>query len=97
MKKDNTGTWILIGLGVFLLLQQRQVTTYPPGQYPYQNFPNIPQAPSTKGQAFQQWAQSIVNLYGNIKALWEPGGPFYKHRTDDIFDVIDVDPNSAWV
>lgn len=76
MKKD---TLILVAFGfaaLYLLQQNRQ----PAPQY-YPNYPQIPQAPPrTNGAAFAQWVNSILQIYGNVRQLWEPGGPFYKEQ-----------------
>ena len=70
-KKDNTIAYVLVGLAAYLLLKPK------PMYNQYQNFPQIPPQPPTQGQAFAQWANTILQIYGNAKELWQPGGPFF--------------------
>ncbi len=85
-KKKNTTTGLIIagivGIGLYFLLSRSQPRTAP------QQFQNIPPRPSTKGEAFNQWVMAIIDLYGTSKSLFEPGGPFYKIPTKDIYDVV---------
>lgn len=81
-KKDKTLGYVLIGLAAYLLLQQRQTPQY-------QQFPQIPPQPPTKGQAFAEWVNSILAIYGNVKELWEPGGPFYNLNPADVQQAVD--------
>ena len=69
--KINTISALAIGLGVYLLLQNQKPRLNP-------NFQNIPAPPPRNSPNFMQWAQTIVQLYGPIASLWQPGGPFYK-------------------
>lgn len=84
-KKNKTTGLILAGvvaIGLYFLLNRNQPRVNP------KQFQNIPPRPSTKGEAFNQWVMAIINLYGNTKTLFEPGGPFYKIPTKDIYDVV---------
>jgi hypothetical protein len=85
-KKKNTTTGLIIAAGVaallYFLLNRNQPRINPP------QFQNIPPRPSTKGEAFNQWVMSIIALYGQSKSLFEPGGPFYKIPTKDIYDIV---------
>lgn len=44
---------------------------YNPG---FQDVPRPPQESNV--QKWKNWASSVVNLYGDVKELWQPGGPF---------------------
>ena len=33
---------------------------------------------SNTPQAIQAWVQTLIGTFGNVYALWQPGGPFYK-------------------
>lgn len=87
-KKDKTLGYVLIGLAAYLLLQRRQTPVY-------QQFPQVPPAPPTKGQAFSQWVNSILAIYGNVKELWEPGGPFSNINPADIQQAVDSPTSSS--
>jgi len=86
MKKSNKTTGLLVALGVgialYLLLNRNKPNVNP------RQFQNIPPRPSTKGEAFNQWVKAMINLYGNTKELFEPGGPFYKIPKKDIYDIV---------
>jgi hypothetical protein len=86
MKKKNKTTGLLIALGVgaalFFLLSRNKPNVNP------RQFQSIPPRPSTKGEAFNQWVMAIIGLYGSSKGLFEPGGPFYKIPTKDIYDIV---------
>ena len=48
-------------------------------------FQNIPSRPTTSNtSAWKMWAQRIIDLYGQAKELWEPGGPFHKDNTNGL-------------
>lgn len=87
-KKDKTLSYILIGLAAYLLLQRRRPAVY-------QQFPQVPPAPATKGQAFSQWVNSILAIYGNVQELWQPGGPFYNMNPADVQQAVDSPTNSS--
>jgi len=81
MSKKNKDTFLYVAIGLaalYLLNQNRQ----PRQAYNY--YPNAPYAPPapprSNGQAFAQWVNSIMSIYGNVRELWQPGGPFYKER-----------------
>lgn len=86
MKKSNKTTGLLVALGVgvalYFLLNRNKPNVNP------RQFQNIPPRPSTKGEAFNQWVKAIIDLYGTSKGLFEPGGPFYKIPTKDIYDIV---------
>lgn len=88
-KNDKTLGYLLIGLAAVLLLRQR------PAYNAYPQFPQAPPAPPTKGQAFSQWVNSILAIYGNVKELWEPGGPFSNINPADIQQAVDSPTSSS--
>lgn len=80
-EKKNMGM-ILLGIAAFMVINQRPQTQYSP------QFQNIPPAPPRNNpQRFSQWANAILNAYGDIAALWQPGGPFHNYKTSDIYDT----------
>lgn len=90
MKKGkSTGLIValLVGVGMYLLLNRNKPNVTPP------QFQELPPRPNTKGEAFNQWVAAVIDLYGNSKKLFEPGGPFYRIPTKDIYDVVGEDPN----
>ena len=102
MKNKEIG-YVLIGVAAFMLLQGQNRSTYAPQ---FQNAPPMPQ--TNTAQAWQNWINAVVNLYGNVAALWQPGGPFYQAQaagaipaTNDIylppnpFDGPDM-PDGYW-
>lgn len=90
MKKGKSTALIvalLVGGGLYLLLNRNRPMVNP------QQFRQVPPRPNTKGEAFNQWVMAIIDLYGQSKELFEPGGPFYRIPTKDIYDVVGEDPN----
>jgi len=83
-KKDNTLAYIIIGVGALLLLSRNRATqtTQTQPRYNFQNIP--PPPPPNQAAAFQMWAQTILNSYGQIAELWKPGGPFYKLSPEQV-------------
>lgn len=62
------------------------------------SFQNTPPAPTTNTQnpQFMQWATLIMATFGNIAALWKPGGPFYQFQNqyDEVIEAVqDTNPN----
>jgi hypothetical protein len=85
-KKNKSGIFIALGIGagLYFLLNRNKPTTTPV------QFQNVPARPATKGESFNAWAKSIIDLYGYSSKLFQPGGPFYKIPTKDIIDIIDT-------
>lgn len=90
---ENTTTLIAVGLGIgagYLFLksqnQNTQFNTYP-------NFPTISSQPRPNTPEWAIWANAIIASFGNVAALWAPGGPFYNNPnvTNQGFDV-NIDP-----
>lgn len=40
-------------------------------------------------QQWQMWVTLIMSQFGNIAALWKPGGPFYNYSYEDVIDYVD--------
>lgn len=85
-KKNNTIAYVLLGAAVFLMLSRRNQQP-PPQQFQPGNYP--PPPPRTNAQQYAQWAQTMLNLYGTVSALWQPGGPFYGRSQSEIYNTID--------
>ena len=91
-KENNTklyiGAALLAGVAI-LLLKNKQSQAQP---QPYYNYPQIPPAPAApQTPAWTQWANAIIDTFGNVADLWQPGGPFYNtgnQAEDVIFDDI---------
>jgi hypothetical protein len=88
-KKDNTILALAIAVGVFLLTSGRTSNQVPSsGSIPP---PPPPQQPDYY-TAFKNWAQAILDIFGDMRELWEPGGPFYNRSPQEqniIQDLID--------
>ncbi len=83
-KKDNTTAYLLLGIAAVLFITRQQ-----PQQQHYPNYPAIPPAPPrSNGHAWADWARSIVQIYGNVATLWQPGGPFYRVNQTDVQQVL---------
>ena len=81
--KNKQLAYIILGVGAFLLLSQKQRPPYQTGPYNY--YPNIPPPPPPRpntAQAFSDWVSAILNSYGAVADLWQPGGPFYQLPPD---------------
>lgn len=74
MKSKNILIAAGLGLVAYLLLKPK--TTQRPATIPreYQT------APPRASAAFQNWATTILQVYGQSKWLFEPGGPFYNNK-----------------
>ena len=88
-KSKSTGLIValLVGVGMYLVLNRNRPMVNP------QPFRQVPPRPNTKGEAFNQWVMAMIDLYGQSKELFQPGGPFYKIPTKDIYDVVGEGPN----
>lgn len=76
--KINATTAILFGVGGLALLAMlgRQQRYQDPSPTNFQNFPAPPPSTANQGQ-WQAWVALALNTFGEVAALWEPGGPFY--------------------
>lgn len=79
-EKKNLGM-ILIGVAAFMLINRKPQPQYRP------QFQNVPPPPRNNPQRFSQWANLILQTYGDIAELWQPGGPFHNYKTADIYDT----------
>lgn len=92
-KENNTkiyiGAALLAGVAI-LLLKKKQ--TQAPAQ-PYYNYPQVPAAPSVPNTpAWTQWANAILDTFGNVADLWQPGGPFYNTGNQEEDVIYDTAP-----
>lgn len=105
--KDDTLKYLLVGgiLVYFFTRQQQQNQNQGNWQWQqpqvpvYQNYPSVPQAPPRNNQqAWQQWINTIIGLYGEVATLWQPGGPFYKENVQpqEIHPVYTDNPWLLW-
>lgn len=55
--------------------------------------PMDPRQARTQAQimAVQQWARTIITLFGNVRELWQPGGLFYSIPRE-ILDDVNIRP-----
>jgi hypothetical protein len=90
MKNYNLLAGLLIGGGVIWAItsymnaqRERQFQAQLRAQY--QNTPAPPRQGAPQSE-WQQWMGLVMSLYGDIRGLWEPGGPFY--RQEDIIDIV---------
>lgn len=96
MKKDDIITYGLIGLGIYLLVTQRQ--------RPQVYYPAIQQQlPAPPPQGTPQWAgwvQLVLQTGIDVAELFAPGGPFHSYSDEEInqalasggFTPIDIVP-----
>lgn len=78
-KKDKSLLLIAGAAALFLLSNQQRQQQYAP------QFQQVPPPPRNNARDFAAWASAIVNTFGNVAELWQPGGPFYNmNRTDVI-------------
>lgn len=83
MKNKELGL-IVLGFAAIMLLQKKQHNAYP-------NYPQIPpQPPRNNAAAWQQWAQTIMQIYGTTSELFKPGGPFYQVPKSALQQAVDA-------
>lgn len=99
MAKKKNKTLIIAFAAVaaiyFLTRQQPQFQQAPPRPAPTDPNPS---------NAWAMWAMSLVQIFGNVSSLWQPGGPLYRNQfTDEQAQWIGegllnagIDP-STWV
>ncbi|MEL6394201.1 MAG: hypothetical protein AAFR97_15775 [Bacteroidota bacterium] len=71
MKSKDIG-YILLGAAAVYFLTQSNRPRYAP---PFYQAP--PPPPRNRAAEYQAWINLILQTYGNVAALWQPGGPFY--------------------
>ncbi len=72
----NKGILIALGVGVAAYLIFKPKIAQRPAVVPQQYY----NAPPRGTIAFQNWANTILQVYGQSKWLFEPGGPFYNNK-----------------
>jgi len=95
-KNSNLIPFVLLGVAALLFFQKKE--TDPP-RYTYEPPPPQPQQGQSAAAitaALNQWIVAIVSLYGRSKWLFEPGGPFYGRKKEDINAILDLPPNAGW-
>lgn len=86
MSTKNIALFLLGAGAVFFLTQgsmRRQ--RFIPGQTYYP-----PPPPRTAAHAWTSWATQMLQIYGNVRELWQPGGPFHNVPMEDI-EAIQMD------
>ena len=78
MKKDTLLILGLAGIGAYLFLQNQRQYQNPPQNWAPQYQQAIPAPPPPSTPEWQNWARFVLETYGNVIQLWQPGGPFYK-------------------
>ena len=77
-RKDDTTQKLalaaVIAIGAYLVTRPKNTLPPPPPPPFYQ----LPPPPPQNTPAWQTWTLNIINLYGAVAPLWQPGGPFYK-------------------
>ncbi|MEO0627446.1 MAG: hypothetical protein AAFY91_10705 [Bacteroidota bacterium] len=88
----NTKTIALLLIGVgglfYLNQQNRFQQRFIPGQTFYP-----PPPPRNAAQAWSTWAAQMLQIYGNVRELWQPGGPFHNIPEADVIDAIQMPDN----
>lgn len=83
----NKNILIVLGIGaVAYFLLKKRTSTQRPAYVPQQYY----QAPPRGTAAFQNWANTLLQVYGQSKWLFEPGGPFYNNKITDQKYLNDV-------
>lgn len=77
----KTLAYVILGGAAVLLLTRRGNAQVPPRNINVT--PPPPPPPSNNANAWAMWAQTIMQAYGNVAALWQPGGPFYRNNISD--------------
>ena len=73
MKDKNLKYLLFGGLLVYFFTRRSQPV--------YTHYPQVPPAPPRNNQqAWVNWVGSIIDVYGAVATLWEPGGPFYQEQ-----------------
>lgn len=72
MKSKDIGYLLIGGAMVYFLTQRSQAPIYRPQ---YQQLP--PPPPRNRAAEYQAWISLVLNTYGAIADLWQPGGPFH--------------------
>jgi len=93
VKMDKKTLIILLGVaGLYYWDQNRQknnFTNYRGPQYwSDPRYRGVSPPPDRRSQAWRDWVNSVVQIFGQAKSLWEPGGPFYKLPKGDIIDIV---------
>jgi len=98
--KTSPAILALIVFGAAYFLMQGRPNNQPPPPPPID-----PRAARSAAQirAVQNWVNSILALYGNVRSLWQPGGPFHNIPRNIMDDInirppigTDTGPNSQW-
>lgn len=60
--------------------------------------PPPPPTNNTSNSIYQwlAWAQLASKLFGDIAALWAPGGPFYGMSTEEVYDQVPDEVLDEW-
>lgn len=78
------GIALLVAVGAYFLLSRRSTQApAPPANYP-------PAPPRNNAQAWAQWASQMISLFGQSAALFQPGGPFYRVKPEEVNDAINT-------
>lgn len=73
-KNDQFKIIAVIGLGLVVFLMMNRAR---PPYLPQQSY--VPPRPVNQTpQAIAAWVTSMIQIFGNVRELWQPGGPFYK-------------------
>ncbi|MBX2926999.1 MAG: hypothetical protein KF852_04125 [Saprospiraceae bacterium] len=89
MKNNNLVVALAIAVGVYFLTKKPVRPQFSTAPRP----PVDPRQAQTQAQiiALQNWIRTMIALFGNVKELWQPGGPFY-NIPRAIFDDINISP-----
>ena len=76
---------MLAGAALWYFLKPKQQVIKIPASY---NPNQVPQQPQQGTPQWQNWAAGIIAVYGAVAWLWQPGGPFYKVPTGNVYDAL---------
>ncbi|MEL6141440.1 MAG: hypothetical protein AAFU67_07460 [Bacteroidota bacterium] len=91
MKSNNTAI-LLVGGALLLFFMNNQST---PRYIPQQTY--IPPAPPpNQASAWADWARTIISIYGDVAALYQPGGPFYRLSDEEAIALRNLGAGLAF-
>lgn len=92
MKGNELGMLAIGAAAILLLTGSSRQQAYAPQ---FQHIPPMP--PRSNAQEYAAWANAIIATFGNIAALWQPGGPFYGQNQSDTLNTAQYDPNNPFM
>lgn len=80
------GIAMIAGAALLYILKPKQQVIRIPASYNPNQVP--PQPPQQNSPQWQNWVNLVIGTYGAVAWLWQPGGPFYKVPTGNVYDAL---------